>query len=178
MSPCSQDDCHSGILCWDDRRQLCSPCPCSNLQQPHPAHSSHLQPTGQAWNHSSGSPTAPVTELGLKPRSPESPPRAASCWRIRTQVKTFLQPPTSHGIAAPKGTKYPSQTSIPGGTVDRQNPELLSPGFPSLLYGSRPEFSKHTRNLPWTCPRFAASRKPLQLHISLTNQLWGKQLLW
>lgn len=59
----------------------------------------------------------------------------------------------------------------------RQNLELLSPGFsiPASRAGAKLP-KKHMK--PWTCPRFAASRKPLQFQISLTNQLWGKQLVW
>lgn len=106
------------------------------------------------------------------------PPQSCQLLQGEDSGQDFPTSPHFPSIAALKGAKYPSLTSAPGGIVDRQNPELLSPGFLSLLHGSRPGFSKNTRNLPWTCPRFAASRKPSQFQISLTNQLWGKQLLW
>lgn len=59
----------------------------------------------------------------------------------------------------------------------RQKPELLSPGvsIPAPWSGAKLR-KKHVK--PWICPRFAASRKPLQFQTSLTNQLWGKQLVW
>lgn len=80
-------------------------------------------------------------KAGALPRSPES---SQSCQLLEGEQpgQDFPTTLTSHGIAAPKGTKHPSQTSVPGGIVDRQNPELLSPVFLSLLHGSRPEFSK------------------------------------
>lgn len=88
-------------------------------------------------------------------------------------------PPTSHGIAASRGTKHPARTSLTRRTFScRQaearaaEPEGFHPCF--VVRGQTPQKTHETLNLA----QVSASRKTLQFQISLTNHLWGKQLVW
>lgn len=152
----SQADCPGRILGWDDRRQLCSPCPSSNLQQPQPAPSSHLQPGAEAPNPGSGSPTAPVAKLGPEPRCPECPPRAARGCRVRAQLKAFLHPHFPWHCSS-EGNQTPTTDLISRRNCGQAKPRTAEPrvSFPASWIKAR-ILKKHQEpflNLPQVCSK-------------------------
>lgn len=127
--------------------------PLSIQQPPTALPSSQLPPAGvRPWNPSSGSPTAPVTKLGLQPRSPGYPPElpAAAGWGLRSRLSYNPPLPTALQLWREPNTHHWPQFQEELWTGKTQNcwAQVFFPFFMILKKHQEPSL-----NLPQVCSK-------------------------